>query len=310
VFVHIPVLLNEVLTLLAPECGGVFIDGTLGGGGHAQALLDHMPADGRLIGIDRDKDAVYAASKRLSSYGERMSVIHGNFSDMKTLLAPLGITQARGILLDLGLSSYQLDTTERGFSYKRNAPLDMRMDQENPFSAYDVVNGYSYEELRRILHEYGEERFASRIAERITKARESKPIETTEELAALAIAGIPPKFRNEPQHPARRTFQAIRIEVNAEIEVLPESLDQALDLLQKGGRLCIITFHSLEDRIVKQAFRRYADPCTCDKRSPMCTCGKLPMAKILTRRPLVSSEYELQHNSRASSAKLRCIQKL
>lgn len=309
-FKHIPVLTAEVLTLLAPERGGVFIDGTLGGGGHAEAVLERLPKSGRLIGIDRDMDAVQTTGERLLPYGERFTAIYGNFFEMKSLLLPLGIHEANGILLDLGVSSHQLDTAERGFSYKMEAPLDMRMDVGAPLTAYDVVNGYSWEELCRVLRDYGEERFADRIADRIVRARQEKPIRTTTELAALAISGIPAKYRNEPQHPARRTFQAVRIEVNGEISGLSAAVDEAHDLLQKGGRLCIITFHSLEDRIVKRAFRRYEDPCTCDKRAPVCNCGKVPTARILTKRPIVSSERELDSNSRASSAKLRCIQKL
>ncbi len=309
-FSHIPVLKEEVLTLLAPERGGVFIDGTLGGGGHAEAVLERLPPNARLIGIDRDMEAVRAAGARLEEYGERFTALHGNFFEMKSLLLPLDVTQANGILLDLGVSSYQLDTAERGFSYKADAPLDMRMDRDAPLTAYDVVNGYSWEELCRVLRDYGEERFADRIADRIVRARGQKPVETTTELAALAISGIPAKYRNEPQHPARRTFQAVRIEVNGELSGLSAAVDEAEGLLQKGGRLCIITFHSLEDRIVKRAFRRYADPCTCDKRAPVCTCGKTPTARILTKRPIVCSERELGLNSRASCAKLRCIQKL
>lgn len=309
-FTHIPVLTTEVLTLLAPERGGVFVDGTLGGGGHAEAVLERLPKGGRLIGIDRDMDAVRSAGERLLSYGEHFTAIYGNFFEMRSLLLPLGIREVNGILLDLGVSSHQLDTAERGFSYKVEAPLDMRMDMGSPLSAYDVINGYSWEELCRVLRDYGEERFADRIADRIVRARQEKPIQTTTELAALAISGIPAKYRNEPQHPARRTFQAVRIEVNGEISGLSAAVDEAHDLLQKGGRLCIITFHSLEDRIVKRAFRRYEDPCTCDKRAPVCNCGKVPTARILTKRPIISSERELESNSRASSAKLRCIQKL
>lgn len=309
-FSHVPVLKEEVITLLAPARGGVFVDGTLGGGGHAEAVLERLPENGRLIGIDRDMEAVRAAGERLSAFGGRFTALHGNFFEMKTLVQGLGIAEVNGILLDLGVSSYQLDTPERGFSYQSDAPLDMRMDQSAPLSAYDVVNGYSWEALCRILRDYGEERFADRIADRIVRAREEKPVASTAELARLAVSGIPAKYRNEPQHPARRTFQAVRIEVNGELSGLPAAIDDAHDLLQKGGRLCIITFHSLEDRIVKRAFRRYEDPCTCDKRAPVCVCGKKPTAKILTKRPLTGTEQELAENSRASCAKLRCIEKL
>ncbi|MDO4573475.1 MAG: 16S rRNA (cytosine(1402)-N(4))-methyltransferase RsmH [Clostridia bacterium] len=309
-FSHVPVLLEEVLTLLAPARGGVFVDGTLGGGGHAAAVLEKLPPEGRLVGIDRDAAALEAARERLKDYGGRFTALHGNFFDMRALLQAQGIERVNGILLDLGVSSFQLDTPERGFSYKTDAPLDMRMDRSAPLTARDVVNGYSFEALCRILREYGEERFAARIAGRIVRAREERPIETTAQLAALAVSGIPAKHRNEPQHPARRTFQAVRIEVNGELDGLAKAVEAAEALLQKGGRLCIITFHSLEDRIVKQTFRRFADPCTCDRRAPICSCGKQPTAQILTRRPIVASERELAENSRASSAKLRCIQKL
>ena len=309
-FQHIPVLLDETLTLLAPERGGTFVDGTLGGGGHAEAVLLRMPKDGRLIGIDRDEEALRAAAERLAAFGERFKSIHGNFFNMKALLAEQGVTEANGILLDLGVSSHQLDVPERGFSYKLEAPLDMRMDQSAPLSAYDVVNGYGEEALSRVLWEYGEERFSRRIAAFIVRARAERPIQTTTELAEIVRAAIPAKFRNEPQHPARRTFQAIRIEVNGELRGLDRAVEDACDLLQKGGRLCIITFHSLEDRIVKQAFRRFENPCTCPPSAPICACGKQPKAKILTNKPLTCSEREAEYNPRSTSAKLRCIQKI
>ncbi|MCE5188487.1 MAG: 16S rRNA (cytosine(1402)-N(4))-methyltransferase RsmH [Eubacteriales bacterium] len=309
-FQHIPVLLGEVLELLAPERGGTFIDGTLGGGGHAEAVLSRLPQSGRLIGIDRDWEAVHAAEHRLLAYGGRFTALHGNFFQMKALLGEIGISEANGILLDLGVSSHQLDTPERGFSYKYDAPLDMRMDKTAPLSARDVVNTYSQEELARVLWEYGEERFSRRIAERICRARAEKPVETTLELAEIARAAIPAKYRNEPQHPARRTFQAIRIEVNGELKEFDRAVEDACDLLQKGGRLCIITFHSLEDRIVKQAFRRFEHPCTCPPSAPVCICGKEPKAKILTKKPLTASEKEAAENSRSNCAKLRCIEKI
>lgn len=307
---HIPVLLDETLTLLMPERGGTFVDGTLGGGGHAEAVLLRLPKEGRLIGIDRDPEAVQAASERLCVFGERFRALRGNFFDMKSLLAGQGVTEANGILLDLGVSSHQLDMPERGFSYKLEAPLDMRMDQNAPLSAYQVVNGYSEEALARVLWEYGEERFSRRIANFLVRARAEKPIRTTTELAEIVRAAIPAKFRNEPQHPARRTFQAIRIEVNGELRGLDRAVEDACDLLQKGGRLCIITFHSLEDRIVKQAFRRFENPCTCAPSAPICVCGKQPKAKILTNKPLTCSEREADYNPRSTSAKLRCIQKI
>lgn len=309
-FSHIPVLLNETLEFLAPERGGIFVDGTLGGGGHAEAVLTRLPQTGRLIGIDRDWEAVHAAGDRLSSFGDRFTALHGNFFEMKTLLSGIGISEVNGILLDLGVSSHQLDTQERGFSYKTDAPLDMRMDQGARLSAKDIVNTYAESELARIFFAYGEERFSRRIAEKICRAREQYPIETTLQLAQIVREAIPGKYRNEPQHPARRTFQALRIEVNSELAGLDQAVEQACDLLQKGGRLCIITFHSLEDRIVKQAFRRFENPCTCPPSAPICICGKTPKAKILTKKPLTASAEEEAQNSRSTSAKLRCIEKI
>ena len=309
-FSHIPVLLNETLEFLAPERGGIFIDGTLGGGGHAEAVLTRLPQTGRLIGIDRDWEAVHAAGDRLSSFGDRFTALHGNFFEMKTLLSGIGVSEVNGILLDLGVSSHQLDTQERGFSYKTDAPLDMRMDQGARLSAKDIVNTYAESELARIFFAYGEERFSRRIAEKICRAREQYPIETTLQLAQIVREAIPGKYRNEPQHPARRTFQALRIEVNSELAGLDQAVEQACDLLQKGGRLCIITFHSLEDRIVKQAFRRFENPCTCPPSAPICICGKTPKAKILTKKPLTASAEEEAQNSRSTSAKLRCIEKI
>jgi len=255
-------------------------------------------------------EAVQTASERLSVFGERFCALRGNFFDMKSLLAGQGVTEANGILLALGVSSHQLDAPERGFSYKLEAPLDMRMDQNAPLSAYQVVNGYGEEALARVIWEYGEERFSRRIANFIVRAREERPIQTTTELAEIVRAAIPAKFRNEPQHPARRTFQAIRIEVNGELRGLDRAVEDACDLLQKGGRLCIITFHSLEDRIVKQAFRRFENPCTCPPSAPICVCGKQPNANILTNKPLTCSEREADYNPRSTSAKLRCIQKI
>ena len=309
-FSHIPVLLNETLEFLAPERGGIFVDGTLGGGGHAEAVLTRLPQTGRLIGIDRDWEAVHAAGDRLSSFGDRFTALHGNFFEMKTLLSGIGISEVNGILLDLGVSSHQLDTQERGFSYKTDAPLDMRMDQGARLSAKDIVNTYAESELARIFFAYGEERFSRRIAEKICRAREQYPIETTLQLTQIVREAIPGKYRNEPQHPARRTFQALRIEVNSELAGLDQAVEQACDLLQKGGRLCIITFHSLEDRIVKQAFRRFENPCTCPPSAPICICGKVPKAKILTKKPLTASAEEEAQNSRSTSAKLRCIEKI
>ena len=307
VFAHTPIMVSEVLTLLEPARGGVFIDGTLGGGGHAEAVLRAMPESGRLYGIDRDDDALRAAGARLSCFGDRFTAIKGNFFDMKELLLRYGVTAVDGILLDLGVSSYQLDAPERGFSYKAEAPLDMRMDQHAPLTAYEVVNRWSEEKLTEIFYEYGEEKFSRRIAQRIREQREKAPIETTTELAELIKGAIPAKFRNEPQHPARRCFQAIRIAVNGELDGLDAAIRQAHDLLRPGGRLAVLTFHSLEDRIVKNAFRSFENPCTCPKSAPVCICGKKPTARVLTRHPLVASAQEQKENSRATSAKLRAI---
>ena len=309
-FHHVPIMVREVLSLLAPERGGVFVDGTLGGGGHAEAVLNALPEDGRLFGIDRDDEALAAAGARLAPFGERFTAIKGNFFDMKPLLAAKGVERVDGILLDLGVSSHQLDKAERGFSYKAEAPLDMRMDQTAPLDAYTVVNTWSKDELVHIFYEYGEERFSQRIAERIVSERQRHAIETTTELAALVKDAIPAKFRNEPQHPARRVFQAIRIAVNGELDGLSDAIDSAASLLNPGGRLAILTFHSLEDRIVKNAFRRMENPCTCPKSAPVCICGKKPTARVLTRHPLTADETEQTENTRSTCAKLRAIEKL
>ena len=306
-FHHVPIMVKEVLTLLEPSRGGVFVDGTLGGGGHAEAVLSALPESGRLFGIDRDDDALKAAGARLSRFGDRFTAIKGNFFDMKELLNARGIHKVDGILLDLGVSSHQLDAAERGLSYKAEAPLDMRMDQSAPLTAKIVVNEWPEAELRRIFWEYGEEKFSGKIAARIVERRREQPIETTTELAELIKGAIPAKFRNEPQHPARRCFQAIRIAVNGELDGLNDAIQTAHDLLNVGGRLAVITFHSLEDRIVKNAFRTFENPCTCPKSAPVCICGKKPTAKVLTRHPLVASEEEQTENSRATSAKLRAI---
>ena len=309
-FHHVPIMVREVLSLLAPERGGVFVDGTLGGGGHAEAVLNALPEDGRLFGIDRDDEALAAAGARLAPFGERFTAIKGNFFEMKPLLAAKGVERVDGILLDLGVSSHQLDKVERGFSYKAEAPLDMRMDQTAPLDAYTVVNTWPKDELVHIFYEYGEERFSQRIAERIVSERQRHAIETTTELAALVKDAIPAKFRNEPQHPARRVFQAIRIAVNGELDGLSDAIDSAASLLNPGGRLAILTFHSLEDRIVKNAFRRMENPCTCPKSAPVCICGKKPTARVLTRHPLTADETEQTENTRSTCAKLRAIEKL
>ena len=309
-FHHIPILRETVVALLAPQRGGVFVDGTLGGGGHAEAVLERLPKGGRLYGIDRDGAAIEAASRRLAPYGEAFTAIHGNFFDMKRLLAQCGVMEVDGILLDLGVSSHQLDTPQRGFSYREDAQLDMRMDPSAPLSAYDVVNGYSAETLARILKEYGEERYASRIANAIVQRRAEAPLNSTMELAELVKRALPAPARREAQHPARRTFQALRIEVNGELAGLAEALTDAHDLLRPGGVLAVITFHSLEDRIVKQLFRTFEHPCTCDPHAPVCTCGKKPTVRALTKKPIMADETELEANPRAHSAKLRAIEKL
>lgn len=309
-FHHIPILRDTVVSLLAPQRGGTFVDGTLGGGGHAEAVLERLPEDGRLYGIDRDSAAIEAASLRLARFGEAFTAIRGNFFDMKRLLAGQGVMEADGILLDLGVSSHQLDTPERGFSYHEDAPLDMRMDPSAPLSAYDVVNGYPAEALARIIREYGEERYAMRVADAIVREREKAPLDSTVSLADIVKHAMPAPARREQQHPARRTFQALRIEVNGELAGLSDALTDAHDLLRSGGVLAVITFHSLEDRIVKQAFKTFENPCTCDPRAPICTCGKKPTARMLTKKPIVAGEAELKENPRARSAKLRAIQKL
>lgn len=307
---HVPILVDEVIDLLMPERGGIFVDGTLGGGGHSEAILEHLPKGAHLYGIDRDCEALETATARLAHFGDSFTAIHGNFFEMKTLLSGVGVQKADGILLDLGVSSHQLDSAQRGFSYKLDAPLDMRMDQSATFSAYDVVNGYDEQRLADIFFRYGEEKFSRRIAQQLVQKREQKPIETTTQLAELIKQAIPAKFRNEPQHPARRCFQAIRIEVNGELSGLEAAIQAAHDLLNLGGRLCVLTFHSLEDRIVKTAFKSFEQPCTCPKSAPVCICGKKPTVHILTKKPIIADEQEQEQNSRSASAKLRAIEKL
>ena len=308
-FHHVPIMLPEVMELLKPERGGLFVDGTLGGGGHSEGILSRL-SSGRLYGIDRDGNAIAAASARLAPFGDKFKAIRGNFFDMKELLMAEGVSGVDGILLDLGVSSHQLDTPERGFSYHEDAPLDMRMDDRAALSAYDVVNGYGVEELAGIIKDYGEERFAFRVANAIAREREKQPINSTVQLAEIIKSAIPAANRREGPHPARRTFQAIRIEVNGELAELGRAIENAHDLLNPGGVLAVITFHSLEDRIVKQAFKKFENPCTCDPRAPMCTCGRVPTAKILTKKPLAPSDEELEINPRSRSSKLRGIQKL
>ena len=304
-FNHIPVMLSECLEGLDIKPDGIYIDGTCGGAGHSKEIAKRLET-GMLIGIDRDPDAVETASERLE--GLRATVVKGNYSDMKSAAAELQIDKVDGILLDLGVSSYQLDTAERGFSYHADAPLDMRMSKEG-VSARDIVNEYSLSQLTKILYEYGEEKFAPRIADAIIKHREEKPIETTAELADIVREGVPAKFRRE-KNPCKKTFQAIRIAVNCEFEHLDKALDEGFELLKPGGRFCIITFHSLEDRIVKQRFAGWCKGCTCPPDFPVCVCGNKPKARLVNRKPAEASEEELEANPRSRSAKLRIIEKL
>lgn len=304
-FNHIPVMLSECLEGLDIKPDGVYIDGTCGGAGHSKEIAKRLET-GMLIGIDRDPDAVKTASERLE--GLRATVVKGNYSDMKSAAAELQIDKVDGILLDLGVSSYQLDTAERGFSYHADAPLDMRMSKEG-VSARDIVNEYSLSQLTKILYEYGEEKFAPRIADAIIKHREERPIETTAELADIVREGVPAKFRRE-KNPCKKTFQAIRIAVNCEFEHLDKALDEGFELLKPGGRFCIITFHSLEDRIVKQRFAGWCKGCTCPPDFPVCVCGNKPKARLVNRKPAEASEEELEANPRSRSAKLRIIEKL
>ncbi len=309
-FHHVPIMAAEVIGLMRPQRGGVFVDGTLGGGGHAELLLDKLPASGRYYGIDRDAEAIAAATKRLAKY-PNFTALRGNFFDMQALLDAAGIESADGILLDLGVSSYQIDAIERGFSYREDAPLDMRMDASAPLCAADVVNTYSFEELCHVLRDYGEERFAAKVADAIIKARAQQPITRTARLADIISNAIPAKARRaEKQHPARRAFQGLRIEVNGELAGLEQALRSAHDLLNPGGILAVITFHSLEDRIVKHTFKRFEDPCICDKKAPICICGRKPTAKVLTKKPITPGAEELEQNARAHSAKLRAMEKL
>lgn len=299
-------MLDECINGLDIKPNGIYIDGTCGGAGHSKEIAKRLTEGGMLIGIDRDPEAVAAASERLAPYNAK--VLKGNFSDMKALAAGEGISEVDGILLDLGVSSYQLDTLERGFSYHGDAPLDMRMSREG-ISAKDIVNTYSYEELSRILWEYGEEKFSRRIADNIVKQRENAPIETTGQLADIVCSSYPAKFRRE-KNPCKKTFQAIRIAVNCELDELDRALDDGFDMLKIGGRFCIITFHSLEDRIVKQRFASFCTGCTCPPDFPQCVCGKKPRGKLVNRKPIEASEEELAVNNRSHSAKLRIIEKI
>ena len=308
-FEHTSVLREEVLDNLAIRPDGIYVDGTLGGGGHSFHILERLTEGGRLIGIDQDTDAIAAAGERLACYGDAVTIVHDNYEHMAEVLLDLGIREVNGILLDLGVSSYQLDNPERGFTYRTDAPLDMRMDRSSALSARDIVNSYPEEELVRILREYGEERCAARIAANIVRERKKKPLETTGELSSIVRASIPAKMREKGGNPDKRTFQAIRIACNRELDVLRDSLDTMIDLLAPGGRLCVITFHSLEDRIVKNAFRRNENPCTCPPEFPVCVCGKKSKGKVITRKAIAPGAEELRTNRRSASAKLRVFEK-
>ena len=308
-FEHVSVLLHETVDGLNVKPDGIYVDATLGGGGHAYEVCTKLGEQGRLIGIDQDADAIKAAGKRLEGFGEKVTIIRSNYCDMKPRLHEIGIDKVDGITVDLGVSSYQLDTAERGFSYRVDAPLDMRMDQRQKMTARDIVNDYSESELYRVIRDYGEDRFAKNIAKHIVAERTKGPIETTGQLNEIISHAIPMKIQKTSGHPSKRTFQALRIELNHELDVLRDTLDDMIDLLNPGGRLCIITFHSLEDRIVKSAFRKNENPCTCPPDFPVCVCGKKSLGKMLTRKPILPSEEELEYNKRSKSAKLRVFER-
>ncbi|MCR5584750.1 MAG: 16S rRNA (cytosine(1402)-N(4))-methyltransferase RsmH [Lachnospiraceae bacterium] len=307
-FKHYSVMLNETIEGLNVRQGGTYVDGTLGGAGHASVVCRLLDNTGNFIGIDQDADAIKAASERLSTFNN-VKIVRDNYENMVSVVRSLGHERVSGILLDLGVSSYQLDTVERGFSYHNDAPLDMRMDDRADRTARDIVNGYSENDLFRIIRDYGEDQFAKNIAKHIVAARKEKEIETTFELVDCIKAAIPAKIRMATGHPAKKTFQAIRIELNRELDVLKDSIDGMIDLLEPGGRLCIITFHSLEDRIVKSAFKKNENPCTCPPNFPVCVCGKKSKGKVITNKPILPSEKELEENSRSKSAKLRIFER-
>ncbi|MCI9361402.1 MAG: 16S rRNA (cytosine(1402)-N(4))-methyltransferase RsmH [Hungatella sp.] len=310
IFEHKSVLLEETIDSLDIKPDGIYVDGTLGGGGHASQVCRHLSSKGKLIGIDQDQDAIKAASERLSEFGEKVTIVRDNYQKIKQILSELGIEKVEGIYLDLGVSSYQLDTASRGFSYREDdAPLDMRMDVRNPRTAADIVNEYGEIELYHIIRDYGEERFAKNIAKHIVRARQEKRIETTGQLREIIKAAIPMKMRVTGGHPAKRTFQAIRIELNHELDVLSDSIDTMIDLLKPKGRLSIITFHSLEDRIVKNRFRENENPCVCPPDFPVCMCGRISKGKVITRKPIVPGEKEIEENKRAKSSKLRVFER-
>lgn len=308
-FKHVSVLLEECIEALNIKEDGIYVDGTLGGAGHSSHIIKRLSSKGLLIGIDQDKDALAAAKERLSDY-ENVRYVHNNFYNIAQVLDELQIEKIDGILMDLGVSSYQLDNPERGFSYMADAPLDMRMNRESNFTAFDVVNTYSEDELTRIIRDYGEDKFARRIAKFIIEGRQKKPIETTLELVDIIKAAIPAKARREGPHPAKRTFQAIRIEVNKELEILNKTIEDGIQHLNSGGRMAIITFHSLEDRIVKNKFRELENPCKCPSDFPQCVCGKSPVVKVISRKPIEPSNEEVEGNPRSRSAKLRVAERI
>lgn len=308
-FSHKSVLLGETIEGLQIKPDGIYVDGTLGGGGHSYEICKRLSDKGRLIGIDQDAAAIEAASERLREFKDRVTIIRSNYCEMKEQLNNIGVTSVDGIILDLGVSSYQLDTADRGFTYREDAPLDMRMDQRQTRTAKDIVNEYSERELYGIIRDYGEDKFAKNIAKHIVRAREEKPLETTGELINVIKAAIPMKVRAVGGHPAKRTFQAIRIELNNELGVLTDSLDTMIELLNPEGRICIITFHSLEDRIVKNSFRKNENPCTCPREFPVCVCGNHSKGKVITRKPILPGEEELAENKRSKSAKLRIFER-
>ncbi len=308
-FRHVSVLFRETIDSLNIRPDGVYVDGTLGGGGHAAGICERLSERGLLIGIDRDKDALAAAKQRLAPYTCRQQYVQSTFADIKSVLRSSSIETVDGVVLDLGVSSFQLDNPERGFSYMHDAPLDMRMNADDPFTAADVVNGYGEQELTHVIRDYGEERWASRIASFIVKRRKERPFETTFELVDAIKAAIPAAARREGPHPAKRTFQAIRIEVNGELDQIRAACDEIIDVLSPGGRFAVITFHSLEDRIVKEAFQKRLNPCTCPKNLPVCVCGKVADVVKVTGKPITPTEEELAENPRSRSAKLRVIEK-
>ena len=308
-FVHQSVLLDETIEYLNVKPDGIYVDGTLGGGGHAFEVCKRLGEHGHFVGIDQDAAAIEAAGKRLAPFKDKVDIVRSNYKDMKRVLQDLGIQKVDGIVLDLGVSSYQLDNAERGFTYREDVPLDMRMDQRQSKTARDIINEYSEMELFHMIRDYGEDKFAKNIAKHIVMERDKHPIETTGQLIAVIDRAIPAKIRAKSGHPAKKTFQAIRIELNHELEVLNDSLDTMIDLLNEGGRICIITFHSLEDRIVKTIYKRNENPCICPPSFPVCTCGRKPKGKVITRKPVVPQVEEINNNKRSKSSKLRVFER-